>query len=196
MLSRQTWVLALMCLLFCVIADEAYTQSKRGIRAVDFANFTYRLNGGTKIRLQNGRYKEQYDSNSSAIFSSKLAVLKYTDFNGDGKEEAVVVVQSSDTGGSNHGDNDYFVFEFVNGKPRQIFHEYYEGKKGICVKNRSLILIGESWDSDDHIPHCCPSFTETKVYRWRNSGLALVKRYVKKDYPYKTAKKFNLKICD
>jgi hypothetical protein len=179
MLRQPIVKFVLVCLLVCIAVDKDNAQAKRGIRSVDFSNFTYRLSGREKATLKNGKYKEKYEDFKDLYFTRELLMLGYADFNSDGNDEAVVLILSKDIG-SGHGDYDYFVYEFVNGRARQIFHEYYEGGKRFRIQNRSLIISGESWNSDLHQPHCCPPFIETKVYRWRGSGLVLVKRYLKK----------------
>jgi hypothetical protein len=182
---------AFLTLLFILAigVELSFAQSQRGIRSVDFYNFTYKVDGRAKVTLKNGRYKKKYFPDSNALFTSKLAVLKYADFDGDGEEEAVVLIQSRDSGGSSHGDNDYFVFAYRAGKPRQIFHEYREGPEGLCLKNRSIIITAEAWEGIS-VPHCCPPFTETKIYRWRGSHFALVKTYRQKNYPGQNPQQF------
>jgi hypothetical protein len=177
---------ALFTLSFILAAgcDLSFAQSKHGVRSIDFYNFTYRLYYGDKVTLKNGHYQKKYDPDSTAVFKCRLAILKYADFDGDGKEEAVALVQSIDTGGSNHGDNDYFVFTYRAGKLRQIFHKYTEGPEALCLKNRSIAIIAEAWEKEE-IPHCCPPFTETKIYRWRGSDFALIKTYRQRNEPYK-----------
>jgi hypothetical protein len=121
------------------------------------------------------------------IWTSKLLLIRYVDFNDDGEEETLVLIKSKGPG-SGHGDNDYFVFEYRQGRPQQILHHYYEGKESVRLKNRALILSGESWDSDNHIPHCCPPFTETLVYRWRGSKLVIAKRFLKRNPRFQNTK--------
>jgi hypothetical protein len=189
MLIKKTSLLLFLALLPAASVEVSLAQTKRGIRSVDFYNFTYELAGRAKVTLKNGSYKKNYARDSNTISTSKLLVLKYADFDGDGKEEALMLIKSKDTGGSNHGDNDYFVFAYRAGKPRQIFHEYREGPEGLCLKNRSIIIIAEAW-KDAPIPHCCPPFTETKVYRWRGSDFAVVKTYRRKNFPFQNPKLF------
>jgi hypothetical protein len=188
---------AFLTLLFILAigVELSFAQSRRGIRSVDFYNFTYDLENGSKVRLKNGNYKK-YSPDSDTTSTSRLEVLRYADLTGDGIEEAVVLIQSSQTGGSNHGDNDYFVFAFRAGKPRQIFHKYREGPEGLCLKNGSIIITAEAWEGI-HVPHCCPPFTETKIYRWRGSQFALVKTYRQKNYPGQNLKLFQkAKRCE
>jgi hypothetical protein len=174
----------LLALTFMLIAgcDLSFAQSKREIYSVDFRNFTYDLYNNGEVTLKNGDYKIIHLPGSGLISTRKLTMLKYTDFDGDGKKEAIVAIRSTDTG-SMPVSMDYFIYKYDHSKPQQIFHEWREGREGICVQNRSIILIGVAWEKEE-IPHCCPPFTETKVYRWRDSHFALVKTYRRKNYPF------------
>jgi hypothetical protein len=185
MWTKKISILLILSFILATGCDLSFAQSNRGIRSIDFRNFTYHLSGGSKVKLINGYYKKIYDSDYNEVFTSELAILKYADFDGDGKEEAVVLLQSTE-GGSNHGANDYFIFAYRAGKLRQIFHEHTEGPEGLCLKNRSITIIAEAWEKKElPIPHCCPPFTETKTYRWRGSRFVLIKTDRQRNEPYK-----------
>lgn len=190
--------LAFLSLAFILTAgcNLSAAQSKLGIHSIDFRNFTYDLYNWKKVKFVNGHYKEIDKTDGTIYFKGELAILKYADFNGDGKEEAIVLIQSGETRGSNHGDNDYFVFAYRAGKPRQIFHEHREGKEGLCLKNRSITIVAEAWEGIP-VPHCCPPFTETKTYRWQGSRFVLIKTDRQKNYPGQNPKLFaEAKRCE
>jgi hypothetical protein len=192
---RKTYLFLTLLFILAIGVELSFAQSRRGIRSVDFYNFTYRLNNGSRVSLKNRNYKK-YWPEMETTSTSRLAVLRFVDLTGDGKEEAVVLIESSQTGGSNHGDNDFFVFEYHAGKPHQIFHEYREGSQGLCLKNGSIIITAEAWEGI-HVPHCCPPFTETKIYRWRGSRFSLIKTYRQKNYPGQNPKLFDkAKRCE
>jgi hypothetical protein len=104
------------------------------------------------------------------LFSeAKLILLTYVDFNGDGREEAVIAIRDLEPG-SGPISMEYFVYDFYNGSARQIFHESKRGPKGLCIRGQSLIITAASW-ADDRvpIPQCCPEYTERKIYQLRGS---------------------------
>ena len=151
-----------MFLLVLVLIESAtnwsYARPRKGIRSIDFYNYTY-----DEVKLKNGWYKIKEEDCSYCITTYKLILLKYVDLNFDGKEEAVVVIRENSYGSApiNTG---YYVFEYKLGRVHLILHEEREGKEGICIKNQSLILIGTAWENDQiPVPHCCPPYPETKV---------------------------------
>src|SRR5436853_2185219 len=84
-------ILVIMTILFGNSAGLA--QHQRGIRSVDFYNFTYNSDTMGKITLRNGKH-EQLDKRGLWSGTSRIVSLKYLDFNGDRKKEAVVVIRS------------------------------------------------------------------------------------------------------
>jgi len=180
----------LLFLLILVLIESAtdwtYARPRKGIRSIDFYNYTY-----GEVKLKNGWYKIKDEDCSYCVSTYKLILLKYVDFNFDGKEEAVVVIRENSYG-SAPINTEYYVFEYKHGTAHLILHEEREGKEGICIKNHSLILIGYAWENDQiSVPHCCPPYTETKVYGWRNSSLVPVKTYRQKNYPRQNPKEFD-----
>src|SRR5262245_50766408 len=123
-----------------------FAQTKNGIRSVDFYNFTYRVDRHNKIVLRKGLSRDE----SLPRYEEKLILLKYVDFNGDGKEEAVIAIRDLEPGSAPISMN-YFVYDSYKGSPRQIFHESHEGPKGLCIRGRSLIITAASW-TDDQVP--------------------------------------------
>jgi hypothetical protein len=195
MLIKRTSLLLFLALLPAAGVEVSLAQTKRGIRSIDFYNFTYELAGRAKVTLKNGSYKEKLMASDKLYVTNKLVILRYADLNGDGKDEAVVAIRSTDVG-SMPVDSDYFIYEYRHRKPRRIFHEWREGREGICIRNRSIILVGVAWEKEE-APHCCPPFTETKIYRWGGSDFAVVKTYRRKNYPFQNPKLFEkAKRCE
>jgi hypothetical protein len=184
MWMKRILLFLLVLVLIESATDCSYARPRKGIRSVDFYNFTYETWNG-EAKLKNGWYKIKDEDCRSCVSTCKLILLKYVDLNFDGKGEAVVVIRGTSYGSEPVG-TDYYVFEYRNSKALLLFHEEREGKEGICVKNHSLIIIGPAWEGDQvlHVPHCCPPFTETKVYRWRGSAFVPVKTYQRKNYPF------------
>jgi hypothetical protein len=155
------------CFLVLSVAD-ASGQNKRGIRSVDFRNFSYESDG-REVVLRDGKFSEGDDASWLAY---KLDDVKYVDFDGDGIEEAFVIVDFRTSGTSDNA-KDYYVFAYRGGKPRVIFHEWREKPRGVRVNGRSLIIAAPFW-RDGGL--CCPSGVETSIYRWRGARFVRVSR--------------------
>src|SRR5262245_47688802 len=163
-----------------------FAQAKNSIRSVDFYNFTYELDPHNKIVLRKGLSRDEVLPH---LFSEeKLILLKYIDFNDDGKDEAVIAIRDFEPG-SMPISMDYFVYDFYEGSARQIFHEWHEGPKGLCIRGRSLIITFVSWTDDRvPVPHCCPEYTERKIYQLRGSRFVITSRRRFKNYPFEHPK--------
>ena len=157
-----------------------FAQTKNSIRSVDFHNFTYELDPHNKIVLRKGLSRDE----SLPHYEEKLILLKYVDFNGDGKEEAVIAIRDLEQGSAPIS-MDYFVYDLYKGSARQIFHESHEGPKGLCIRGRSMIITAVSWTDDRvRVPHCCPEYSETKIYQLRGSRFVITSRRRSKNYPF------------
>jgi hypothetical protein len=160
-------------------------QTKDGIRSVNFFNFTYELDPHNKIVLRKGLSREEVMTD---MFSEeKLIRLSYVDFDGDGREEAVIAIRDLEPG-SGPISMEYFVYDFYKGSARQIFHESKQGPKGLCIRGQSLIITAASWADDVPIPHCCPEYTERKIYQLRGSRFVVTSYRRWKNYPFQHPK--------
>jgi hypothetical protein len=164
---KSTAYLASACLL-ALAAVTASGQGKRGIRSVDFRNFSYQADG-TRFVLRGGKYSEGDDA---AWFSYKLADVKYLDFDSDGNDEAFVVVDYR-TSGTLDNAKDYYVFSYRGGKPRMVFHEWREKPWDMRLRGRSIVIVAPFWQGGGL---CCPSGLETSAYRWHGSRFVRVSR--------------------
>lgn len=108
------------CLLL-MMAASAFGRSERSIRSVDFRNFTYQWNGD-KFTLHDGKFSE---GDAVSCSSYKLLSVKYLDFDGDGNDEAFVVIDYRTSGTYDHGKG-YYVFAYRGGKPRALLQEWRE----------------------------------------------------------------------
>ena len=152
-----------------------FGQQSHSIRSVDFRNFDYGSPPGeSRIVLYGGRSKRRTFGKPD----SKLAAVRYADLDGDGKEEAVVVI-TTDLFGSGGYDQHYYVFAYRTGVPRKIFQEHRERGRGIQIKGGALIIVAPYWDNE--IPHCCPKYIETTAYRFNGSRLVVSKRWLKRN---------------
>lgn len=135
------------------------TKPTSDIRKVDFKNFNY---GGDNPVLRNGHQK----LGEGEMDYVDLTSVKYIDFDGDGKEEAFVVIDGS-TSGSSGSFIDAYVFAYRNGSAQQIWHKSNE-RSGAVLKGRLILFTYPEYVGDD--AHCCPSYATTDTYSWKNSG--------------------------
>jgi len=179
---RKTVLFLLGTLLALSNVRSIVAQTKDGIRSVDFYNFTYELDPHNKIVLRKGIITRE--SLPHLFSENRLILLRYVDFNGDGSEEAVIAIRDLEPG-SMPISMDYFVYDFYKRSARQIFHESQEGPKGLCIRGHSLVITAASW-ADDRVPvpHCCPEYTERKIYQLRGSTFVVTSRRRWKNYPF------------
>lgn len=156
------------------------SQTGRGIRSVNFRNFTYTIVGSDgrteSIVLHNGKNLSPGES-TPFEYGSKLKSIKYVDFDGDGNEEALITIYTNGEGADGYWVENYFVFAYRNGSPVQIFNKNIWKSEGIQVAGKSLVISAPFWREQD--PECCPYATEVTVYQWRGSGFARISRKLK-----------------
>jgi hypothetical protein len=161
-------------------AGAAKTTS--GIRKVDFKNFDYgalcagahkflAFDSGEKLVLSKG-----HQSQGDEMNYADLGSVRYVDFDGDGKEEAFVVINGQTAGSSNRYLATY-VFAYQNGSARQIWSRCEEGSVAV-LKGRSILFTRPDWVGDD--AHCCFSYIATDTYGWKGSKIALISTRRKK----------------
>lgn len=136
-----------------------------GIRKVDFKNFNYSSSGDWcrgKLVLRKGHAKYG-DSNYD---TADLSSVRYVDFDGDGKEEAFVVIEWS-TFGTAGGGVDVFVFSYRNDSAIKIWSKCNE-RSGAKLVGRSILFTYPEYIGDD--AHCCPTYITTETYTWKRNG--------------------------
>lgn len=150
----------------------AQARPTRGIRSIDFRNFTFESETMGSITLHGGMH-QQINEKGEASGQSKLMFLQYVDLNKDGKPEAVIAIRHTQPS-SMPISVDYYVFAYDKGKAQEILHEWSEWDAGISVKGNLLILVGPRWQEGD--AHCCPRYIEKKIYGWTKQGLVLLRK--------------------
>lgn len=148
---------------------QKVTKATSGIRKVDFRNFNY---GGDNPVLRNGHQK--YGDGEMDYVD--LSSVKYVDFDGDGKEEAFVVIDGS-TSGSSGSFLDVYVFAYRNGSAQQIWHKSNERSSAV-LKGRLILFTYPEYVGND--AHCCPSYATTDTYGWKGSGITRISKKRKK----------------
>ena len=159
-------VLFLLCLV-CVFGLSGFAQSE--IRKVDFKNFAY----GEACFPNNLVLRKGHQKWGDSVYdTADLSSVKYIDFDGDGREEAFVVVNWS-TSGSAGGGIETFVFTYLNGSAHQIWSKCSEGASAI-LRGRSIIFTYPEYVGDD--AHCCPSYETTDTYAWKGSSIIRISK--------------------
>jgi hypothetical protein len=164
-----------MILLIILFTTSAFVfAQKRGLRSVDFKNYDYgTLCGGAhkflalnddRLALRNG-HAEQGDASNYTDLSS----VNYIDLDGDGGEEAFVVI-NGETSGSSGGYQAAYVFGFKGGKIKQLWTKCEENSTAE-LKGRSIVFVSPEWIGDD--AHCCFRSIKTETFGVR-SGKVMV----------------------
>jgi hypothetical protein len=186
-LSRISFCFFLIIIAFAVSGSaqsrgkgtrQRITKAASDIRNVDFKNFNYgRLCAGyhkflptdprDRLVLRKGHVQFGDEMNYADLGS-----VKYVDFDGDGKEEAFVVINGQ-TSGSSNAFLAVYVFAYRNGKARQIWTKCEENSAAE-LKERSVLFTYPEWVGDD--AHCCPSYFTTDTYGWKGSGFARISK--------------------
>lgn len=147
-------------------------QNTSSIRKVDFKNFTYNSSCFNNLVLRKGHTQYGESNYDTADFSS----VKYVDFDGDGKEEAFIIIDWS-TSGSSGGGVEAFVFTYRNGSAQQIWSKCNE-RSSTVLRARSILFTYPEYVGDD--AHCCPSYSATDIYAWKGTGIARISKKRKK----------------
>jgi hypothetical protein len=167
---------------------EPAPQPPASIRDTDFRNFSYAF-GRTTFTLRDSAQQEVRNENDIVEeMGYSLDDVIYGDVTGDGREDAVVVVEGL-TGGSAVP---HWVFVYTAGAspPRQLWafetgDRSAGGLKGVSVQDGRLVveLYGkdkvpsdpESLGRDDGTdsPACCPSMFTRSVYAWNGRAFEL-----------------------
>lgn len=92
--------------------------------------------------------------------------VSYHDLTGDGREEAVVVVESGGTA----GDIAVAVYTLVDGAPELLWFQRLGGR--VEVRLGLVVTLEGVYEAGD--PRCCPTRVWERAYGWRDGGFALL----------------------
>jgi hypothetical protein len=145
-------------------------QSASALRKVDFKNFDYGQLCDSQDRLVLRKGRQQ--TGEGEMDYVQLSSVKYIDFDNDGNEEALVVIDGS-TSGSSGSYLVVYVFAYRNGSAQQIWSKCNE-RSSVILRGRSILFTYPEYVGND--PHCCPSYITTDTYSWRGSGLARISK--------------------
>jgi hypothetical protein len=164
---------------------------KPGIRSTDFRNFTFPFECDVKktVTLRQGRVPE-----SRCYGITKLVSVRYQDFDGDGREEALVVLGTNCQTSCWYVEN-YYVYSHHGGRSKLIFQESqsYRYKLvepadfdkdvwtlgrpyGLSRRGRGFAITGLWVDFANGDANCCPLYREITTYEWRRNRFAVVSR--------------------
>jgi hypothetical protein len=145
------------------------------IRNLDFNNFTYQLRSGGMgpsgaITLNQGNYRQEF----SSVW---LRNLYYTDLNGDGAEDALVVLAAS--GGGSGVSTHAFGFTYSNGRLEEIL--YRINFINIRALHNGFTLVSASPLSTGFQDCSANSFmrinaVEVGTYEWNGTDFVLVNK--------------------
>ena len=126
------------------------------IELVDFRNHTYslvRFGHPDTITLEKGRAKFPDDPKVAPGIS--LLSVRYGDLDGDGLEEALVVLRYDSAGSAL--DYDYcFVFRMGPAGPKIWYSDQYESAAAIVLVGDTVVVNAPFWLPKD--AHCCPTY--------------------------------------
>jgi hypothetical protein len=165
----------LVLILIFTSASVALAQ-KQGIRKVDFKNYDYgtlcggphkflALTGDTLV-LKNGRADQGDEMNYTDLES-----VKYIDLDGDGREEAFIVINGQ-TSGSSGGYVAAYVFGYKNGTAKQLWTKCEENSTA-DLKGRTIAFTSPEWVGGD--AHCCFRFIKTETFTMRRGKFVVIK---------------------
>ena len=171
-------VLAVLILLF-----SGFASAEKGIRQIDFKNFSYPLSGSTlghdrlkwldvsaarQIRLTNGK-----DNSRPPGFT--LESVSFADVAGQKQDDAIVVLHFN-TGGTQQTDYVY-IYTIAVGKPKLLayFHagdRAYSGLRRVYAEDGKLVV--ELFDPEKKSGDCCSSGIVRTRYKWQHGRFEAV----------------------
>lgn len=138
------------------------------IRRVDFKNFDYGQLCDSRDRLVLRRGRQKWGE--GVADTVELKYVKYVDFDGDGQDEAFVVIDGS-TSGSSGSFLVTYVFAYRNGSAQAIWRKCNE-RSSAELRGREILFTHPEYVGND--AHCCPSYITTDIYGWKNSRMTLI----------------------
>jgi len=148
----------------------------KAIRRVDFRNFTFpnvdgsytnlwgsMKAGGTTMRFRAGKRRGADGAQSS------VGKIIYSDFDGDGVEEAVILIGTSRPAAGAYWTADCYVYRMIAGQAQLVFHDGRYKSYSINVNGNTIEMTAPFWRDGDG--HCCPFAQEDAVYTWSGGTL-------------------------
>ena len=174
---KYLFLVALILAVTSIGFAQSKTESTSGIRAVDFKNFNYGADCNKTVLMPEDKLVLKNGHQGDDLAYSDLDSVKYVDFNGDGKEEAFVVIDGQ-TGGSQGVYVGAFVFAFQKGSAKKIWSMCFE-RSDAKLQGKTIIFTSPDWLKSD--PHCCFSRIMTQTFAWKGSKIALISTKIRKN---------------
>jgi hypothetical protein len=192
------------------LLDDRYKTSTSPLASFDFKNFTYPLPrgwqnpDGSDLTLTNGKVTPvskfidedmEDDAKAEARATRRIGMsyvtTKYIDLNGDGNDEAIVILKVETTG--NAIPQLVYVYEWKNDQPELIWNfrtgdRADGGLKDIRVENGEVVLelygqdrfvLGQTETgkiTGDEEQLCCPTYFTRTTYKWNGGSFQLQRK--------------------
>lgn len=178
--AQMRWLPTLCALLICGSAHsiraassnstESRNHSGSEVRSFPWMDTTYDFGDGNKMSFSKGTYAD-LDADGECNVCDRIRQIAFGDVDGDGREEALLVV-SSNLGGAGTMICGY-VFGLENGAPvlRATIEGGDRGDGGIesmKVQN-GLVLVRRF--GDENSGACCPNRIEVEKWAWTGTAL-------------------------
>lgn len=129
---------------------------------------TFELSAGEKLTFSNGQYAD-LDEEGHCNVCHTIEALTFADVDGDGDDEALIVM-STNVGGAGTS-LDGYVFSLESGRPvlRAAIQGGDRGEGGIAsltFEKQRLVVRRFRLSATDGV--CCPSLIEVRRMRWRD----------------------------
>ena len=173
---RRISVLLVLLLTLVTTSSGQVGDSQRGIRAVDFRNFTFStscIEDGARLTVTNGVF-ERTAEDDPLYFEVRSVV--FGDLTRDGEDEAVVETLCNTGGTGQFADGT--IFTMRGGKPVSIgtlgMGDRADG--GIhSIRIDAGVLVVDRYGQENS-GACCPEYIETERFRYDGKGLVPVAR--------------------
>jgi len=173
MVMRTILLMTLSAICRAIVVGQSKQPISTSIRSVDFRNFEYGVCDGPNVRLRKGRHRYGDSQHDVATFTS----VRYVDFDGDGKQEAFVVIDWSSSGSVGGGVNAY-VYAMRGSSPVVIWSRC-EGRSGATLVGKTIRFGYPEYIGDD--ANCCPTFQTMDTYSWRNGRFVRIAKKRKRN---------------
>ena len=192
------------------ILDDRYKSSSSPLASFDFKNFTYPLPrgwqnpDGSDLTLVNGRVdpvskhidedmadEEKIEARATRRIGMSYVATRYLDTNGDGQDEAVVILKVETTGAAIP--QLVYIYQWKDGQPELLWNfrtgdRADGGLKDIRVENGEVLielygqdrfLLGQTETgkiTGDEEQLCCPTYFTRTFYKWNGKNFLMQRK--------------------
>ena len=161
--------------LLLITATSIASGQRSGIRSVDLRNFNYGPLCASRHQFLSLPAKNLVLRNGHANHGDKsnyadIGPVRYVDLDGDGREEAFVIINGQ-TAGSSNAYLAAYVLAYENRRARPLW-TICEENSTAKLDGRSIVFTSPEWAKGD--AHCCFSHTKTDIYSLRGGKMQLI----------------------